>query len=236
MADAFDYPADDTHGRGAIALPQGDARRPAVAIFADIGGVGAHTEKWANRIAAELGYVALAADVYGEGKSPADFGEGMQWIQALRADPPKLVGRANAALTALREHPRCDGRLAAIGFCFGGTVALELARSGATGLDAVTSFHGGLSTTIPAAPGAIRAKILVCHGAEDPMVGPELPAFLAEMAAAHADCQTIAYTGAVHAFTNESADGSMNPAIKYHAPAAARSWRAMAAHFGEVFG
>lgn len=234
--EAFDYPAPGATCRGRIALPTGSDKRPGVAIFADIGGIGDHTVRWTERIAADCGMLALAADTYGEGAVPADFPEGMKWLSVYRADPPKLVARAGAALDALRTHPRCDGRLAAIGFCFGGSTALELARAGVPGLAAAVSFHGGLSTPSPARAGAIEAKLLVCHGAEDPLVPQtELTAFLAEMAAAEADCQTIAYTGAVHSFTNHAADGRM-PGIKYDEPADRRSYRAMLAHFAEVFG
>ncbi len=234
MAQPFDYPDADVTCRGALALPGGEGRVPGVAVFHDIGGVGAHTMKWADRIAAELGYLALAADVYGEGKVPADFGEGRQLLGPYLADRPRLRARAEAALGALHAHPRCDGRLAAIGFCFGGTTALELARANADGIVAVVSFHGGLSAPLPAS--TMSARILVCHGAEDPLVAPELSGFLKEMADARADCQTIAYTGAVHSFTNEQADGSQMPGIKYDERTARRSWRAMAAHFAEVFG
>ena len=237
MADAFAYPHDDTTCRGFIALPNGDAKRPGVVLYADIGGVGEHTQIWADRIAAELGMVALAADIYGEGRTPADMAEGMQWLTGYRSDPPRLAARAGAALTALKGHPRCDGRLAAIGFCFGGGTVLEVARSGNPDMIAGVSFHGALATPAPAKPGAIHAKLLVCHGAEDPLVPPaELATFLAEMRDAGADCQTIAYTGAVHSFTNVHADGSRMPGIKYHEPTARRSWNAMAAHFAEVFG
>ena len=235
--DAFDYPAPGATCRGRIALPVGSDRRPGVAIFADISGIGAHTAHWAERIAAGCGMVALAADMYGEGAVPKDFEEGVRWLGAYRADPPKTVARAGAALDALRAHPRCDGQLAAIGFCFGGSTALELARANFPGLAAVASFHGGLSTPSPAHRGAIEARLLVCHAAEDPLVPhAELTAFLAEMAAAGADCQTIAYTGAVHSFTNRDADGSRMPGIKYNEAADRRSYRAMVGHFAEVFG
>ena len=181
--------------------------------------------------------LALAADTYGEGAVPKDFEEGIRWLSAYRADPPKTVARGGAALGALKAHPRCDGRVAAIGFCFGGSTALELARANLPGLAAVASFHGGLSTPSPAHAGAIKARLLVCHGAEDPLVPhDELTAFLGEMAAAGADCQTIAYTGAVHSFTNRDADGSRMPGIKYNEAADRRSYRAMVAHFAEVLG
>ena len=186
----FDYPAPGATCRGQLALPDGDGRRPGVAVFADINGVGAFTAAFAERLAAECGMVALAADVYGDGAGPADMQQGMAWIGAYRADPPALVARAGAALTALAAHPRCDGRLAAVGFCFGGATVLALARANAPGMLAGVSFHGTLATAQPAAAaaegatGTIAAKLLVCHGAEDPLVPPaELTAFLAEMAA-----------------------------------------------------
>jgi len=235
MTTAFDYAHAGTTCRGAIALPAGDAKVPGIVIFADIGGIGAHTMAWADRIAVELGYVALAADTYGEGRTPVDFQEGIAWLTPYRQDPAMTVARTGPAIAALAAHPRCDGRVAAIGFCFGGSISLELARANVPNLHAAVSFHGGLSTPAPASA-PITASLLVCHGAEDPLVPPaELTAFLAEMAGVGADCQTIAYSGAVHSFTNESADGSMMPGIKYHAPTTRRAWAAMAAHFGEVF-
>lgn len=236
MTTAFDYAHAGTTCRGAIALPAGDAKVPGIVIFADIGGIGAHTMAWADRIAVELGYVALAADTYGEGRTPVDFQEGIAWLTPYRQDPAMTVARTGPAIAALAAHPRCDGRVAAIGFCFGGSISLELARANVPNLHAAVSFHGGLSTPAPASA-PITAALLVCHGAEDPLVPPaELTAFLAEMAGVGADCQTIAYSGAVHSFTNESADGSMMPGIKYHAPTTRRAWAAMVAHFGEVFG
>ncbi len=236
MTAPFPYADGDTRCHGEIALPAGDGRVPGIAIFPDIGGVGDHTNKWADRIAAELGYVALAADTYGEGRKPSGFPEGMAWIGEWRGDLPRLVTRGRAALEAIAAHPRCDGRLAAIGFCFGGAVILELARAGTPDMAAGVSFHGALQTTTRTDPGGITAKLLVCHGAEDPMGDyAVLSAFLGEMRDAQADCQTIAYTGVVHSFTNEAQDGSFNPALKFNAAANRRSWRAMAAHFEEVF-
>jgi len=234
MTDRFDYAADLAL-HGAIAVPDGDHRRPGVVVFHDINGVTAHPRGWADRIAGELGYVALAADVYGEGANPTDFGEGLRWIGGLRDDPATLHARAAAALTALAAHPRCDGRIAAIGFCFGGMVVLELARAGAPGLLAGVSLHGVLQTTTKVAAGALTAKLLVLHGAEDPMADyAALTAFLGEMRDAAADCQTVAFTGVVHAFTRPDQDGSM-PALKFNAAANARSWQMMAAHLAEAF-
>ena len=230
----LDYADGSDALKGRIALPDGTGKAPGIAVFADIGGIGEHSIWYAERLAA-LGYVALAADVYGDGKTPKDFGEGLPWVQAWKADPARLAKRAAAALEALAAHPRCDGRFGAIGFCFGGTTVLELARHGHPGYLAGISFHGDAATPQPATK-PISTKLLVLHGAEDPLMpGPVLLAFLAEMAAVDADCQTIAYTGAVHSFTNRNADGSIMPGIKYHERTAKRSWKAMAAHLAEVF-
>ena len=236
MTEAFDYHDGETPCRGQLALPSGDDRRPGIAVFADIGGIGEHSIRWATRLADELGMLALAADTYGEGWVPADFETGMPRLMAMRGDPAGLARRGAAALAALAAHPRCDGRVGAIGFCFGGSVVLEVARHGAPGYVAGVSFHGDPTTSQPAAA-PIATSLLVCHGAEDPLVpDAALTAFLHEMAGVGADCTTIAYTGAVHSFTNRTADGSMMPGIKYHARTEARSWRAMAAHFSEAFG
>lgn len=236
MTESFDYTDGDVVCHGRLALPAGDDARPAIAVFADIGGIGEHSIRWATRLADELGYVALAADTYGDGWNPESFEAGMPRLMAMRGDPVGLARRGAAALAALAGHPRCDGKLGAIGFCFGGSVVLEMARHNASGYVAGVSFHGDVTTSQPAtAP--LSTKLLVCHGAEDPLVpDAALVAFLREMASVDADCQTIAYTGAVHSFTNRSADGSFNPGIKYHARTEARSWRAMTAHFAEVFG
>lgn len=236
MTEAFDYPDGDVTCRGQIALPAGDDPRPAIAVFADIGGIGEHSIRWATRLADELGYIALAADTYGDGWTPENFEAGMPRLMAMRGDPPGLARRGAAALAALAAQPRCNGKLGAIGFCFGGSMVIEIARHGAPEYAAGVSLHGDVTTSQPAtAP--IATKLLVCHGAEDPLVpDAALVAFLREMAAVDADCQTIAYTGAVHSFTNRTADGSFNPGIKYHARTEGRAWRAMTAHFAEVFG
>ena len=234
-ASSFDYADGTTTCRGRLALPAGEARVPGIAVFADIGGVGDHSIGKAEKLAT-LGFVALAADTFGEGYVPPDMAAGMPRYLALRNDPAALAARGRAALDALRAHPRCDGRLGAIGFCFGGSTILEVARHGCEGYLGGVSFHGGLSTVQPATTG-FPTKLLVCHGAEDPLVADaELVAFLREMAGVGADCQTIAYTGAVHSFTNPSADGSMMPGIKYNEPADRRSWAAMRTFFDEVFG
>lgn len=236
MTELFDYRDGDVACRGRIALPQGQDRRPAIAVFADLSGVGEQTIGRAERLAAEFGYIALAADLYGEGRSVRSIDEGVPLVQSWLAEPDRIVRRAGAALDALARHPRCDGRLAAIGFCFGGAVVLELARANYPGCRAGVSFHGNLATVRPARA-TIEASLLVCHGAEDPFVGQaELMAFLDEMAACGADCQTIAYTGAAHSFTNPAIDALGMAGAFYHGRTDERSWRAMATHLHEAFG
>jgi dienelactone hydrolase len=187
---------------------------------------------------AGLGYVALAADIYGNGETattPADAGK---LATRFRNDRELLRARVLAAVETLKKDKRVDpNRIACIGYCFGGTTALELARTGAD-VKGVVSFHGGLD----AAPGEgeapkIRAKVLVLSGADDPMVGPPVvKAFEDEMRKAGADWQFVAYGGAVHAFTNPDVDKVGSPALKYNANADKRSWDAMVTFFKEIFG
>jgi len=210
--------------------------RPGVIAVHEAWGLGAQVQRRAKMLA-ELGYVALAADIFGDRHIPADPPEAFGIIGGFLEDRPRLRARAAAAVSALKAHPRCSGQIAAIGYCFGGSTVLELARSGHPDVLGVVSFHGALDTPTPAAAGKVGAKILACHGAEDPLVPHEqLNGFLSEMAAAGADCQTIAYTGAMHSFTNPQAKGELMPGIIYHAPTDERSWIAMQTFFAELFG
>jgi dienelactone hydrolase len=151
-------------------------------------------------------------------------------------DDRKLMrSRAAAGLEVLRRHAFVDtNKLAAIGFCFGGTTSLELARAGAD-LRGVVAFHAGLGTTMPAHPGQVKAKILVCEGGDDPHVPPpEVVAFEDEMRKATADWQVNSYGGAVHSFTNPAANDAAH-GVAYNALADRRSWLAMKDFFAEVF-
>jgi dienelactone hydrolase len=210
--------------------------RPGVVAVHEAWGLGQQVQTRAKMLA-ELGYVALAADIFGDRHIPADPPEAFAIIGAFLADRPRLRARAGAAVSALKAHPLCNGQVAAIGYCFGGSTVLELARAGNPDVLGVVSFHGGLETPTPAEANRVSARILVCHGAEDPLIPhPHLTAFLSEMAAANADCQTIAYTGAMHSFTNPEARGELMPGIIHHPRTDARSWKAMQTHLDEVFG
>jgi len=148
-----------------------------------------------------------------------------------------MLPRAHAGLAALSAQPQVDKQqMAAIGFCLGGMVALELARSGAD-LKGVVSFHGGLATTQPAGAGRTKAKILVCHGTLDPFTTVEnVVVFVSEMQAVAVDFQVILYGGATHGFTNPAADHSGRPGVAYHASSDVRSWAAMRQFLAELFG
>lgn len=210
-------------------------RRPGILVIHQWMGV-TDNERRRAELLAGLGYVALAADVYGKGVRPADRGAAAAEAGKYYADRALLRTRLLAALEALKRQPTVDAaRLAAIGYCFGGGGALELARAGAPLLGAV-SFHGSLGTPNPADAQAIRAKLLVCHGAADPYVKPEeVQAFIAEMEAAKVDYQLVIYAGAVHGFTQRAAGDDPATGVAYAAAADQRSWLQLQAFFAELF-
>jgi dienelactone hydrolase len=199
-------------------------------------GLGKHAMDRATMLA-ELGYVAFAADMFGNRLQVTELPKAIEVITDLLGNPPKLLARADAALQVLRQRPEVDAaRLGGIGFCFGGSTVLQLARSGAD-LKGVVSFHGGLSTKAPAQAGSVKAGVLVCTGADDPMIpADQVVAFEEEMRAAKADWQVISYGSTLHSFTNPEADGSLNPAILYNESTDKRSWGAMRDFFQEKFG
>ena len=207
--------------------------RPAVLISHDAGGLSAHPKSTARRLA-ELGYVAFALDYYGDGEPLPPEQIGARFA-VMAGDPQRTRGMARAGLEVLLASEYADSsKVAAIGYCFGGTMALELARSGAD-LRAVVGFHSGLATMLPADTGVITATVLVCIGADDPIIPPaQRLAFEEEMRAAGVDWRMHLYGGAVHSFTSPGADGS-NPAVRYDRRADELSWRAMVDLFSEVF-
>jgi dienelactone hydrolase len=217
------------------AAPRG--RRPGVLVVHEGLGLNAHIIEQTQRLAG-LGYVALAADMFGERRQAHDLNEARGLIGALRADPEMLRARGRAALATLAALPQVNQeRLGAIGFCFGGAVVLELARDGAP-LRAAVSVHGILATTAPAAVGRVRAGLLVLTGADDPLVpADQVTAFAEEMRAAEVtDWQVISYGNALHGFTNPAADGSILPSARYDARASARAWAAIEAFLAEALG
>ena len=211
-------------------------RRPGIVLFPDARGIGDHAVECAGRLAA-LGFVVLVADLYGGATTARDIPQARELMGGLRSDVVRWRARAEAARHALAQQDDVDtARMAAIGYCFGGTTALELGRSGAA-LNAIVSFHGGLASARPDDARNIRAKVLVCHGAADMLVPmTQLAAFEEEMGRTNVDWQVQVYGGAGHGFTNPEADGAGVPELAYHAAADKRSWRAMLRLFDEVFG
>jgi dienelactone hydrolase len=208
------------------------AVRPGILVVHEAFGLGRHAMERAERLAG-LGYVALAVDMFGNRRQATDLPGAMALMQEL--SPEGIRSRITAGLKALRSQPQVDARkIGAIGFCFGGSAVLELARSGAD-VGGVVSFHGVLAARAPIA-GRIKAKILVCHGSDDPLVPNEqMTEFQSEMRTAGADWQVNIYGNAVHSFTNRDMANSGMPGISYHEPTDVRSWAAMRYFFDEVF-
>jgi dienelactone hydrolase len=183
-----------------------------------------------------MGYVAFAADIYGKGIRPSDAQEAGGLAVRYKSNRPELRRRTEAALTKLLQDPAVDKtKVAAIGYCFGGTTALELARDGAT-LAGVVSFHGGLDSPNPADGKNIKAKLLILHGADDPFVNKaDIEAFQNELRSSKVDWQMIYYGNAVHAFTAPWVGTDNSKGAAYNAEAARRSWKAMQDFFTEIF-
>lgn len=206
-------------------------KRPGILVVHGGAGLDEHAKRRANRFAG-LGFVAFACDMYGAGVV-SDRERVMATVMELSKHPAKLRQRVSAGLAALRANPHVDGRIAAVGYCFGGLTALELARSGADVLG-VVSVHGSLHTSQPAQPESVKARILVCHGCRDPHVPMrQVDEFVEEMKAANVDFQLIVYGLAMHGFTHE--DGSAMSGVAYDALADARSQQAIQTFLSELF-
>ncbi len=232
-----EYKAGDVTCEGYLAFdPALKGPRPGVLVVHDWMGIGEFAKAKADALA-RLGYTAFAADIYGKGVRPKNGQEAGKEAGRFKADRALLRARATAALETLiaRKDLVDPERVGSIGFCFGGTTVLELARSGAK-VAATVSFHGGLETPTPADAKAIRGTILALHGADDPFVpAAEVAGFVDEMRAAKVDWQLVQYGGAVHAFTNPAAGTDPSKGAAYQAAADARSWVAMKACFDEAF-
>lgn len=208
--------------------------QPGVMIVHQWMGITDYEQRRAELLA-ELGYVVFCADIYGKGVRPKTVPEAGAQATKYKTDRKLLRSRVNAGLKAFQQSKRVDAkRIAAIGYCFGGTTVIELARSGAQ-IAGVVSFHGGLDSPTPADGKHIRCKLLALHGADDPFVpANELKAFEDEMKSAGVDWQLIQYGGAVHSFTDWKADGSI-PGAKYQERADQRSWADLLQFLGELF-
>ncbi len=230
-----------------IAYRDGDARltgflardadqagaRPGLIVVHGGAGLDDHARGRARRFA-EAGFVVFACDMYGA-EVTGHRERIMRRIEELRTDRAALVRCVEAAIDVLASQPDVDGRIAGVGYCFGGMIVLEYARRSAR-LAGVVSVHGSLATFAPAELLPMQARILVCHGALDPHVPmAQVTAFADEMKATGADYQVIVYGSAMHGFTHETATGQQ-PGVLYHAQTDARSSRAIQGFFGELFG
>ena len=232
------YTADGLEMIGHLAWDEeASTPRPAVLVFPEALGLGEHAKGRAERIASELGYVALACDLHGDAKVIDDLGQVLPMLQPLRTEAAKVRARTGKAFDALAARPEVDpARIAAIGFCFGGTMSYELALTGVD-LKAAIGFHSGLKVTSPQDAKQIKGKVLALLGADDPGIPPEdRQAFEAMLRESGADWQMTLYGGVVHGFTNQNAARLGRPDFaRYDAKADARSWKQMCDLLGEVF-
>ena len=233
----FEYREGETVLQGYLAYDDSvQGKRPGVLVVHEWTGIGPYVKHRVEQLAG-MGYVALAADIYGKGVRPKNAAEAGRTMTIYRNDRALLRARVRAGLEALLKQPSVDPtRVAAIGYCFGGMTVLELARSGAD-IAGVVSFHGVLDTPTPEDARNIKAKVLVLSGGDDPNVPMEqVAAFVKEMRAAHVNWELTLYGGTVHSFTNPDAGNDPSKGAAYNAQADRRSWQAMRDFFREILG
>jgi dienelactone hydrolase len=235
--ETVEYKDGDVSLRGYLAYDESKSgKRPGILVMPEAFGLGAQAKRRCDMLA-QLGYVALGGDPYGNGEEFTDLQAAIKRATPMFGDPAMLRKRGHANLNKLASLPNVDtSRLAAMGYCMGGTFSLELARDGAP-LRGIVSFHGGLQTMRPAEAGKVKARLLVCHGAADSLIpAAQVAGFMDEMTKAGADWQMNTYGGAKHSFTNPESDKVGMPGIGYQKEADQRSWEAMKSFFHEIFG
>jgi dienelactone hydrolase len=236
---AIEYKVGDANLQGFLvyddAIPASQ-KRPGVIVVHEWWGLNDYPKMRAQMLT-KLGYVAFCADMFGKGKTTEDAKQAAAWMGEAMKNPDVVRARAQAAFDILKKQPQVDStKIAAIGYCFGGGVVLNMARAGSD-LAGVVSFHGGLETEHKAQKGQVKAQILVCHGADDTFESPEsIAAFQKEMTDAGVNWQMNVYSGAQHAFTNPDVDKFGLKGARYNKIADQRSWEAMRAFFKDVFG
>ncbi|MEL6562270.1 MAG: dienelactone hydrolase family protein, partial [Bacteroidota bacterium] len=232
------YSTDSTTMKGYIAYDENqEGKRPAILIVHEWWGHNEYVRERAEKLAA-LGYTALAVDMYGDGKLAEHPADAMKFTQTVMSNLTEATARFDAAIALLKANPTVDGdKIAAIGYCFGGSVAMTMANAGAD-LDAVAAFHSGVQ--LPIMPGEnLKAKVLVCNGADDEFIKPEqVETFKAMMDSAKADYKYITYEGAVHGFTSKGADSlgqKFKLPLAYNQEADEKSWKELQDLLSSVF-
>jgi dienelactone hydrolase len=234
----IEYRQGDTVLQGFLAWDDAaPGKRPGVLVVHEWWGHNQHARNQALRLA-QAGYVGFALDLYGKGKVTTHPSDAKAFLAEARKDPAVLAARFDAALALLKAQPQVDReKVGAFGYCFGGGVALDMARAGRD-LDAVVTFHGSLAPAgEPAGPGKVKPAILVQTGGSDPNIPPaQVQAFEDEMKRAGANVKVIVYPEAKHGFTNPDADKAGVPGLAYDAKADAASWDAAVKFLRQVFG
>jgi dienelactone hydrolase len=231
-----EYQCGDVVCQGYLAYNDVSAGKvPGVLIVHEWRGIGDYEKMRAEKIAS-LGYVAFVVDIFGKDVRPKDDQEAAKTTAFYRAHRLLMRQRAQAGLEQIRKYDFVDPkRIAIMGYCFGGAVSLELARSGAD-IKGAVSFHGSLETPFPQETKNLKAKILVLHGADDPTIPAEqISTFQNEMRQAKADWQMVYYGNAVHRFSNPIAGGNAATGFAYNQEADVRSWEVMKGFFKEIF-
>jgi dienelactone hydrolase len=230
-----EYKDGDTVLEGYLAYDEAHRQKPGVLIVHQWKGLGDYEKKRAEMLA-KLGYVAFAVDIYGKGIRPQDAQAAAAEAGKYKQNRALLRQRVQAGLLTLQTRKLADpNHIAAIGYCFGGTTVIELARSGAN-IAGIVSFHGALDSPTPEDGKNIKCKVLALHGADDPFVpAKDVAAFEDEMRQAKVDWQLVKYGGAVHGFTDWNAGNDNSKGMAYNEKADHRSWQDMQQFFAEIF-
>jgi dienelactone hydrolase len=236
----FSYSADSTKLQGYFAFDESStAKRPGILVIHEWWGHNEHSRNRADMLA-DLGYVAFALDMYGDGQNTNHPDDAQKFMMSVVSNMEVAKARFESALEQLKNHPNVDpNKIGVVGYCFGGTMAMSMANAGYD-LDGVAAFHAGLGLPImPDGPGVVKAKILVANGADDPWVNEQqIVDFKMVMDEAGVDYKYISYEGAKHAFTNKGADAlgkEFDLPLAYNKAADTASWEEMKALFKEVF-
>ncbi len=239
VGEEISYATDSTTMNGYIAYDKNaTGKSPGILVVHEWWGHNDYARKRADMLA-ELGYVALAVDMYGDGKQAGHPEDAQKFAMSVMGNFETAKERFSKAMETLKNNPNVDSeKIGAIGYCFGGSVVLSMANAGYD-LDGVVAFHGGLQLPVMPEKGDVKAKVLICNGAEDPFVAPEhVAAYTAAMDSAQADYQYIAYENAKHSFTSKIADSvgkQFELPLAYNQKADEASWEEMKSLFNEVF-